>query len=82
MTALPCPVLDSCESCGAPADLAVVEADSPVGTLCFTLCGSCEDTHSVPRLGSWTAAIYRVLEHCEHTGRPADEPTDSREGAR
>ena len=82
MSALPCPVLDSCESCGTPDDLAVVEADTPVGTLCFTLCGACEDTHSTPRLPSWTQAIYRVLEHCDHTGRPVDEPTDQPGGAR
>lgn len=73
MTALPCPVLDSCESCGTPDDLAAVEADTPVGTLCFTLCADCENTHRTPRLG-WGQAVYRVLDHCEHTGRPVDEP--------
>ena len=81
-TGLPCPVLDSCESCGTPDDLAAVEAITPVGTLCFTLCGACEDTHNTPRLTSWTQAISRVLDHCEHTGQPADKPSEWRGAAR
>jgi hypothetical protein len=79
---LPCPVLGSCESCGTPDDLAAVEAITPVGMLCFTLCGACVDAHNVPRLSSWTQAISRVLDHCEHTGRSVDEPSEWRGGAR
>ena len=82
--ALPCPVLAACESCGTPADLAAVEADTPVGTLCLTLCGACEEAHTPPRLG-WGQAVERVLDHCEHTGRRldddppgGDEPGDAR----
>ena len=73
MTALPCPVAGSCESCGTPDDLAAVEADTPVGVLFLTLCGPCQDNHRVPRFTA-VQATYRVLDHCEHTGRPLDEP--------
>ena len=72
MTPLPCPVLDSCESCGTPDDLAAVEADTPVGVLCLTLCGRCEDDHRTPRFAA-VQAVHRVLDHCEHTDRPVDE---------
>lgn len=72
MTALPCPVAGSCESCGTPDDLAAVEADTPVGVLCLTLCGDCEDARRAPRFAV-VAAVYRVLDHCEHTGRTVDD---------
>jgi len=32
-----CPAAAACESCAAPAGLAVEEADTPVGVICLTL---------------------------------------------
>jgi hypothetical protein len=80
MTSLPCPVLDSCEGCGSPADLAAVEADSPVGVLCLTLCRDCQDADRAPMLTP-VRAVYRVLDHAEHTGRPIDEDLDDDRGS-
>lgn len=81
MTALPCPVAPACESCGTPDHLAVVEADTPVGVLCLTLCDGCQDAHRTPRL-SWPQAVHRVLDHCEHTGLPLDDDQADEHGSR
>lgn len=70
-TELPCPVADACESCGAPHGLAADEADTPAGVLCLTLCDPCAYAGRTPRLTP-VQATYRVLEHGEHTGHPAD----------
>lgn len=73
MTTLPCPVAESCESCGTPDGLTAVGADTPIGVLCLTVCGRCQDDQRAPRL-TVPAAVHRVLDHCEHTGRTLDEP--------
>lgn len=68
-----CPVEDGCESCGAVDDLAVGTADTPVGVLCLTLCGSCAEAGDLPSFSSWSAAIRRVGEHAGHLGTDVDE---------
>ncbi|MQA96012.1 MAG: hypothetical protein GEV11_15660 [Streptosporangiales bacterium] len=60
-----CPVCDLCESCAATEDLDVFEADSLVGTLCVTLCGSCHRMVLVPAL-SVGDAVRHVCAHAEH----------------
>jgi hypothetical protein len=65
---LRCPAAEECESCGsADAQLWVLEADTPVGVLCLTLCGQCADAGRTPRL-SCPAAVGRTMAHDRHTG--------------
>ena len=67
MTAARCPVARACESCGADEDLSVLEADTPVGVICLTLCGPCVDAGRTPRL-SCSAAVGRAMAHEQHPG--------------
>jgi hypothetical protein len=62
-----CPAAGECESCGAALDLQVLEADTPVGVICLTLCGPCADAERTPRL-SCPAAVGRAMAHEQHTG--------------
>jgi DnaJ-class molecular chaperone len=62
-----CPAAGECESCGAAGDLQVLEADTPVGVLCLTLCGECADAGRTPRL-SCPAAVGRAMAHERHAG--------------
>jgi hypothetical protein len=62
-----CPAAGECESCGAAGDLQVMEADTPVGVLCLTLCGPCADAERTPRL-SCPAAVGRAMAHEQHAG--------------
>jgi hypothetical protein len=76
-----CPSL-AADPNGPAGYLAVASADTPVGVICLTLCGSCAEAGALPRIPSWSAAIRRVHEHCEHIGRdvdgnPLDEPVRS-----
>ena len=66
-----CPATRECESCGtADAQLQVLEADTPVGVLCLTLCGACADAGRTPRLRC-PAAVGRAMAHERHTGAGA-----------
>ena len=66
-----CPVGLECETCGATwdlrpeSDLEAHEADTPVGTICLTLCGDCFDDGAVPRL-SLPKATLKVIDHQGH----------------
>ncbi len=62
---LPCPLAEMCEACGASGDLAVFEADTPVGVVCLTLCGGCADIERTPRLDCPTG-VHRALAHLSH----------------
>lgn len=73
-----CPVAVECGVCGAPDDLAVATAETPVGVLCVTLCGPCADVGTLPALPSWSAAVLAVGDHCEHLGVDVDEAADAR----
>ena len=61
-----CPAAAACESCAAPDELAVHEADTPVGVVCLTLCDDCAEAGRAPRLG-FPAATRRALSHAQHT---------------
>lgn len=69
-----CPLDERCENCGSrdEDDLAVATAETPVGVSCLTLCGPCADAGQVPEPGGWSAAVARVLTHCEDLGIDAD----------
>ena len=67
---LRCPAAEACESCGAARDLWVLEADTPVGVICLTLCGPCADAERTPRL-SCPAAVGRAMAHEQHAGAGA-----------
>jgi hypothetical protein len=60
-----CPVAAACQSCGARRGLAALEADTPVGVICLTLCDPCADAGRVPSL-SCPAAARLALEHAAH----------------
>lgn len=62
---LACPVRPACEACAQPGDVAVYEADTPVGVLCLTLCGSYAAAGRVPLL-SCPGAVARVMAHDDH----------------
>lgn len=68
-----CPHDGGCETCGAVDGLDVATADTPVGVLCLTLCGSCAEAGDLPSFPSWLAAIRRVGEHAEHLRTDVDE---------
>ena len=61
-----CPAAAACESCAALGELALQEADTPVGVICLTLCDQCAEAERTPRLG-FPAAIRRVMAHEQHT---------------
>ena len=61
-----CPAAAACESCAAPDELAVEEADTPVGVICLTLCDDCAGAGRTPRLG-FPAATRRAMAHEQHT---------------
>lgn len=68
-----CPVAAACEACAdvaGPRD--VYEADTPVGAVCLTLCPACVDAAQLPRL-SLPGAVWRALEHGDHTGGDLDD---------
>lgn len=67
VTAGTCPLAAECESCGTRGDLDLMEADTPLGVICLTLCEACADAGRTPRL-SCPAAAIRALEHATHTG--------------
>ena len=73
-----CPAEPCCETCGAVDDLDVGTADTPVGVLCLTLCGSCAEAGDLPRFPSWSAAVRRVLVHCEHLDVDLDQAARAR----
>lgn len=73
-----CPTDSGCAACGAVDDLAVGTADTPVGVLCLTLCGSCAEAGDLPRFSSWTAAVSCVIAHCEHLGVDLDQAAAAR----
>ena len=50
-----------------PRELWVLEADTPVGVICLTLCGPCADAERTPRL-SCPAAVGRAMAHEQHAG--------------
>ena len=61
-----CPAAGECESCGAAgAQLRVLEADTPVGVVCLTLCGECADAGRTPRL-SCADAVRQAMAHEQH----------------
>jgi hypothetical protein len=72
VTAAICPLAAECESCGTHGDLAVLEADTPLGVICLTLCDACADAGRTPRL-SCVAAALRALEHGTHIGAEVTE---------
>jgi hypothetical protein len=58
----------ACQSCGARAGLNILEADTPVGIICLTLCDECADEDRAPRLSCPEAARLALI-HAGH--RPA-----------
>ncbi|OZM79921.1 hypothetical protein [Pseudonocardia sp. MH-G8] len=67
-----CPIADRCAGCGSRTRLTPAIADTPVGTLCLTVCPACIRHHVPPRL-SVPQAVYAAVAHCEHLGIDADE---------
>ena len=63
---LRCPPSAACESCGAADGLWVLEAGTPVGVICLTLCGPCADDDCTPQL-SCADAVGRAMAHEGHT---------------
>lgn len=68
-----CPVAERCESCGAGAGLTVATAHTPIGVLCVTLCGDCEDANKLPPIRAWSVAAERIGDHCVHLGIDLDQ---------
>jgi hypothetical protein len=64
---LRCPVAGKCESCGAVQGLQVLEADTPVGVICLTLCDPCADAGRTPRLGLGAATGRAMAHEGRHT---------------
>jgi hypothetical protein len=67
-----CPIGDRCAGCGGRTQLTPAIADTPVGTLCLTLCPACIHHRVLPRL-SVPDAVRAVMAHCEHLGIDVDE---------
>lgn len=76
-----CPLGDRCAGCGGRTRLTPAVADTPVGTLCMTLCPACIRHHVLPQL-SWAEAMRGVLAHCEHRGLDLDEAAAQRAAER
>jgi hypothetical protein len=87
-----CPIADHCEHCDRldrdTGGLAVHTLETPVGVYCATLCPSCGDpddlTPAKPRRPgwnrppmSWSQAVIRVGEHCNHLGITVDQMGDA-----
>jgi hypothetical protein len=67
-----CPLGDRCAGCGGRTRLTAAVADTPLGTLCMTLCPACIRHHVLPRLSAGDA-LRGALAHCEHLGITPDE---------
>ncbi|GAA0911104.1 hypothetical protein [Pseudonocardia zijingensis] len=67
-----CPTGDRCAGCGSHTRLTAAVADTPLGTLCLTLCPACIRHHILPRLSAGDA-LRRVFAHCDHLGITPDE---------
>lgn len=61
-----CPVGTECEINGELVDLLVLEADTPCGAMCVTVCAACLAKEvPVPGMGV-IEVVHRVIAHIEH----------------
>lgn len=68
-----CPIREVCDGCDlGVADQVIVTVLTPVGVACAALCPCCADRGAHPSL-PLRRAVYRFLEHEEHTGRAAGD---------
>jgi hypothetical protein len=63
-----CPAGVACQSCGARVGLNILEADTPVGIICLTLCVQCADDGRTPPLSCVEAARLALI----HAGHAPD----------